>query len=198
VRVVVDNPGEFRINDKPASESKLSGPSSLVRGMFVEVLILAKPSTPLLLVPKLAVKPATTANQIWKFRPDSQALEQTRASLLAVNNLAVAGQTTAQHSNARKIALKNPDEWQEGFVSVVEGVQVIGPFTPASGQAALNDVPENSDATEYWICEVPGDFLAVGDAVIVTPLQGVEAQGDEVIRVQKSQLGDGYLTAAAR
>jgi multidrug efflux pump subunit AcrA (membrane-fusion protein) len=196
VRAVVDHPGEFRINGKPASESKLSGPSSLVRGMFVEVLIQAKPSTPLLLVPKLAVKPATTANQIWKFRPDDQALERTRETLLAANNLATEGQATVENKVSRKITVKDPNAWQEGFVSVLEGVQVIGPYQGASSQAALDAEGPLAGDIEYWICEVPDNSLSVGDAVVVTPLQGIEAEGEEVIRVRKSQLEAGYMTAS--
>ncbi len=187
IRVLVEHPGEYRINGQPAADSSMSGPSSLVRGMFVEVMIQSKPSTPLLLVPKLSVKPATGTNQIWKFTPDTSALDRTRQSLQKANRLAVPGvELKGIDLTAQGPLLVEPDAWQEGFLKVVEGVSVIGPY--------LGEVPSQYDGkVDYWICEVDSGGLVAGDKVVVTPLPGIEAEGDEPIRVRKSQL-DGMKT----
>ncbi|MEZ6080156.1 MAG: hypothetical protein R3C56_32150 [Pirellulaceae bacterium] len=174
----------------------MSGPSSLVRGMFVEVVIEAKPATPLLLVPKLSVKPATGSNQIWKFTANPQALVQTRQRLKAAGTLADPDREPVQgvDASAQSPTLDDPDAWQAGFLSVIDGVAVVGPYL---GPAPLEDKPAESPSTgadskaepiEYWVCEVASSELVAGDKVVVTPLPGVEAEGDEPIRVRKSQL----------
>ncbi len=193
VRVLVPKPGEFTINGQPAEESSLSGPAALVRGMFVEVIIGAKPATPLFLVPKLSVKPSTGTNQIWKFTPDSKALDEIRESLKKAGTLAT-GATASMDSGQEEQSriLPTPDEWQAGFLIVVEGVSVIGPYRgkvehgkePIGSVAGISHVPE----IEYWVCEVQNAALAAGDKVVITPLPGIEADGDEPIRVRKSQL----------
>ena len=196
IRVLVDKPGEYLINGQPARESSMSGPSSLVRGMFVEVVIEAKPATPLLLVPKLSVKPATGSNQIWKFTANPQALVQTRQRLKAAGTLADPDREPVQgvDASAQSPTLDDPDAWQAGFLSVIDGVAVVGPYL---GPAPLEDKPAESPSTgadskaepiEYWVCEVASSELVAGDKVVVTPLPGVEAEGDEPIRVRKSQL----------
>lgn len=196
IRVLVDKPGEYLINGQPARESSMSGPSSLVRGMFVEVVIEAKPATPLLLVPKLSVKPATGSNQIWKFTANPQALVQTRQRLKAAGTLADPDREPVQgvDASAQSPTLDDPDAWQAGFLSVIDGVAVVGPYL---GPAPLEDKPAESpsigadsraEPIEYWVCEVASSELVAGDKVVITPLPGVEAEGDEPIRVRKSQL----------
>lgn len=201
VRVLVEDPGSYQINGKPANESNLSGPSSLIRGMFVEVVIQAKPSTPLFLVPKLSVKPATGRAQIWKFRPDEKALDETRAALRKAGNLAPpnAAEEGRDASVGLQRVVQKPEEWQAGFLTVIDGVQVIGPYEGTTsglkGTTGNSSAPNtrggdaiaSSDTTEieYWICEVAPKSLSPGDQVVVTPLPGVEAEGDEAIRVRK-------------
>jgi multidrug efflux pump subunit AcrA (membrane-fusion protein) len=206
VRIVVDKPHEYLINGLPAHESNMSGPSSLVRGMFVEAVIQAKPTTPLLLVPKLSVKPATGTNQIWKFVPDDQmALEQTRAKLRAANNLANEAAQTTDDATTSSLIVEDPDQWQAGFLTIISGVTIIGPYRPRLQQnrstvasesfsvpskvpTVTNSPVGDNEPIEYWICEVADGNLVAGDKVVVTPLPGIEAEGDEAIRVHKSQL----------
>ncbi|MCA9182830.1 MAG: HlyD family efflux transporter periplasmic adaptor subunit [Planctomycetales bacterium] len=201
IRVLVDKPGEYLINGQPARESSMSGPSSLVRGMFVEAVIEAKPATPLLLVPKLSVKPATGSNQIWKFTANPQALVQTRQSLKAAGILAEPDRKPVQgvDASSQSPTLDDPDAWEAGFLSVIDGVAVVGPYLgPApvedrpvedkSVGSPSNGVGNRADPIEYWVCEVASGELVAGDKVVVTPLPGIEAEGDEPIRVRKSQL----------
>lgn len=70
-RVVVDEPTKYTLNGKPVESARGNGLPALVRGMFVDVVIEAKPSRVLLLVPKLAVKPG---NNLWKFEANPDAL----------------------------------------------------------------------------------------------------------------------------
>lgn len=231
IRVLVHEPDEYRINGHEARRSSLSGPSSLVRGMFVEVIIAAQPSTPLLLVPKLSVKPATGSSQIWKFTPDARALEVTRERLRAAGSLATTSPADAPSSlppaelSADSPAALDPNEWQAGFLSVIDGIGVIGPYRgpgpildrvvrvsaashsgrsqPASGQPASAQPGDEASSNravagalgeavpqpiEYWVCEARRGGLAAGDRVVVTPLPGIESDGEEPIRVRSSQL----------
>lgn len=193
IRVLVDKPNEYLINGREAGKSGMSGPSSLVRGMFVEVIIAAQPSTPLLLVPKLSVKPATGSNQIWKFTPDDRALEVTRERLKSAGSLA--GTSPAETSPSPQIAeadpmgptAVDPSEWQAGFLSVIDGIGVIGPYRgPAPSESRAN--PASDQPIEYWVCEARHGGLAAGDLVVVTPLPGIESDGEEPIRVRRSPL----------
>lgn len=233
IRVLVDKPNEYRINGREASRSKMSGPSSLVRGMFVEVIIEAQPSTPLLLVPKLSVKPATGSNQIWKFTPDPRALDVTRERLKSAGSLSQTSSAEASllpqtaEANPTGSASVDPSEWQAGFLSVIDGIGVIGPYRgpapsdlrvkAAHGQSAASDsgtvqptslqrtsmdglsqpvdsAPNGTPAEstlqpiEYWVCEARHGGLIAGDQVVVTPLPGIESDGEEPIRVRRSQL----------
>lgn len=207
VRVLVQEPEKFTINGRPANTSASSGPSTLVRGMFVNVSIQTQPATQLLLVPKLSVKPATNSNRIWQFRPDAAALD----TVLAKNELSdlkpadeAAGEaknvaSTASESladanengvaeNERKVKL-DPDAWRAGFLRILDGVQVVGAFDPATyPDADFGNAAEASDV-EYLICEVQSNTLRPGDFVVVTPLPGIEAEGEEAIRVAVDQLG---------
>ncbi len=66
--VVVDNPRKFyQVVDGKRVDRKSRGPSALVRGMFVKLLIHARPETPLLRVPELAMRPG---NRVWRVRDD--------------------------------------------------------------------------------------------------------------------------------
>ncbi|MEO8270028.1 MAG: HlyD family efflux transporter periplasmic adaptor subunit [Aureliella sp.] len=200
IRVLVDKPNEYLINGQPARESGMSGPAGLVRGMFVEVVIQSKPATPLLLVPKLSVKPATGSNQIWKFTSNPEALVQTRQRLEAAGILSDPEKPVkSANLNAKSPTLDDPDAWEAGFLTVVDGVAVVGPYhgplpvelDPAEidpAEVISGGVDKTAEPIEYWVCEVSDGGLVAGDKVVVTPLPGIEADGDEPIRVRRSQL----------
>lgn len=198
LRVLVDEPNRFTINGKPSAQAGVSGPPALVRGMFVDAVIQAQPATPLLLVPKLSIKPATGTSVIWKFIPDSAAMEVKRQELKAKKRLADTGQEAGvSKTDMERGSPVDSSEWQEGFLRTVTDVQVVGPFNPdlmPSSTTPISD-PDRSlldaSSVEYWICEVPTQALGPGDSVVVTPLPGAEAEGDEVIRVRRSTLPAG-------
>ncbi len=98
-------------------------------------------------------------------------------------------------ASVKPITLDDPDDWQAGFLSTIEGVAVVGPYHgPAPSIEAVEAPSDSVDKTksaepiEYWVCEVASGELVAGDKVVVTPLPGIEAEGDEPIRVRKSQL----------
>jgi hypothetical protein len=198
IRILVDGPGQYKVNGRPSRESSRSGPPTLVRGMFVEVVVQARPATQLLLVPKLSVKPATGTNQIWKFTADERALEVMREKLRRAGSLATPEQAAAMlaapnttdlpDSENQERGLADAELWQEGFLTVLDGVEVIGPFkSNATLPGAAESSPKNEEV-EYWVCEVTAATLQPGDWVVVTPLPGIEAAGDEVLRVRKDRM----------
>ncbi|MEZ6137465.1 MAG: HlyD family efflux transporter periplasmic adaptor subunit [Pirellulaceae bacterium] len=205
VRILVEKPGEFLINGAPADESSKSGPPNLVRGMFVDVDIMTRPATQLLLVPKLSIKPATDSYQIWKFVADDSAFETVKAkhapktsaespedattlishkgTLALDEDSAVATDVAdegTENSDTRKPDI-DPSQWQAGFLGVLDGIQVVGAFEEEPNSAS-------SDAVEYWICEANQNALQPGDYVVVTPLPGIEGNGQDTIRVPQTEL----------
>ena len=67
--VVVDDPRKFcqMVDGKRVDCQSTRGPSALVRGMFVKLLIHTRPQTTLLRVPELAMRPG---NRVWRVRDD--------------------------------------------------------------------------------------------------------------------------------
>ncbi len=188
IRAVVDEPEEFLINDELSQNSLRSGPQTLVRGMFVEVIIKARPTTQLLLVPKLGIKPATGTNRIWKFEANNDAFETVKEkySKLIASDSHDDEEPNVSADNANAVPTRtasiDPEEWQAGYLKVLDGIQVVGAFEYAEEPSI-----EDND-TEYWICEVHSGALSAGDSVIVTPLPGIAGDGSDTIRVRKSEL----------
>ncbi|QDV24022.1 efflux RND transporter periplasmic adaptor subunit [Aureliella helgolandensis] len=194
IRVMVPHPEKFSLVGEVDPEKVVVGPPMLVRGMFVEVIVQAKPATSLILVPKLSIKPASRAYEIWKFEADDEAIhfsrEYLRAQELAKKNAELAGKmqskpaaappkpAASSAANQRTIEV-HPEEWQAGFLRVIPDVQVIDTFSEADQTTASEG--------EYWICEAPVG-LEPGDLVVVTPLPGMEGSGRDPVRVEKAGL----------
>ncbi len=188
IRIRVDQPSEFRELGSETQES--SGPPMLVRGMFVEAIIEARPATPLLLVPKLSIKPATGSYQVWKFEKDPDAVYASRRAirerLLAEsedeNSEAATQPAPAQPDAASKDGelekeLPNPDEWDAGFLKVLDNIRVVSAFVSPEGESSI-------DGIEYSVCESDGT-LQPQDLVITTPLPGIEGLGEDPVRVKR-------------
>ncbi|MCC6511854.1 MAG: efflux RND transporter periplasmic adaptor subunit, partial [Pirellulaceae bacterium] len=188
-RVVVDSPTAFTVNGQPPSTSRNSGLSALVRGMFVDVIIAAKPHSVLLLVPRLGVKPG---NIIWKFEPTMDALPKVSGSAqpgeapssdgsAAKSENVAADAQTAGAKSAIKAAPLNPEEWDVGFLKLLTKINVVHTFeVPAPAGSGASE-----EALKYWICEVPSGSLQAGDRVIVSPLSGIAGDGSDGLRVRK-------------
>ena len=207
IRIRVDKPSDFQVvsisdsgKEQTSSEAKADrrGPPMLVRGMYVDVDILAKPSTPLLLVPKLSIKPASPTAVLWKFDRDREAVFKTEIAQLAINaakdaesdaeskkrgNEARPGTSSrkqAEGEGSKSVAdLPKPEEWNIGFLDVVDGVQMI--------RAYWGELPDAPQGIEYWVCEVPRD-VSPGDMVITTPLPGIKADGTDPVRFPMKDL----------
>lgn len=111
--------------------------------MFVEVVIEAKPATPLLLVPKLSVKPATGSNQIWKLPPTHK-----HSCKLANGSRRLAPwpirPRTCQGVVKRPNSHSGRPRCLASRLSVGDGVAVVGPYL---GPAPLEDKPAESPST---------------------------------------------------
>lgn len=198
VRIVVDNPSQYSVvGDAGEQNVGESGPPLLVRGMFVDAVVQTRPATPLVLVPELAIKPATMSYQAWKFVPNPQAIYYSKQALrekaqreeAAKKNADEPAETSAAPSKDDAASpannseedeeLPDPKDWASGFLQVVDNVRVVGTFVNASGQSEINGVT-------YSICEV-SEGLEPGDRVIVTPLPGINGNGKDAVRVAKSK-----------
>ncbi|MEC8556904.1 MAG: HlyD family efflux transporter periplasmic adaptor subunit [Planctomycetota bacterium] len=178
IRILVENPRSAKRID--GSQADLSSPM-LVRGMFVDVRIKAMPTTRLLLVPKLAIKPANNASVVWKFSEDRSVIRESdkaKAAIKAYEESESAGTVDELYGSKgedEEQETKNypePGDWDAGHLSVVEGVRMVAAYW---------------DDKDYWVCEVSAQGLEPGDMVIVTPLPGVKADGSDMIRIEKSE-----------
>ena len=204
IRVVIDNPAEYRVNHQPSSDTSMS----LVRGMFVDVVLKAQPATQLLLVPKSSVKPATGSYRIWKFDPDPSAFQVVRrrhgfgldgsGQIFSVseresavplqdaertvdldgNGDLASNDAPDMNSELSTNDLSRPDPlaWEAGFLRVMEGIEVLGTYQGTMG-----------DNTEYWICDAARTDILPGDYVVVTPIPGIDTT-EEPIRVAKKDM----------
>lgn len=181
LRIRVDKPTEFTNCD--GTPVSTPGPTTLVRGMFVNVVIKSQPSTKLMLIPKLGIKPAfdaenSSASIVWKFSPSDSAWQETEIAT-KVNpdsegytpQEKVPGSELATDTRKAKV---NVDEWQTGHLEIVENVRMVAPYW-------------NNKDIEYWVCEVPLNKLAPNDWVIVNPLPGIKADGTDPVRFNKKQ-----------
>lgn len=194
IRILVDRPAEFDVVSSRATASRLlgnstdrRGPPMLVRGMFVDLNIKTKPTTPLLLVPKRSIKPASPTNLVWKFREDENAILDTPTAKLAQVAAERANEEGAEGKQKTKSDVVqedkestadealDPSEWNIGYLQVVDGVRMIAEF---SGQ-----LPEEIGG-DYWVCEVTSE-LSAGDLVITTPMPGIKADGTDPVRFKK-------------
>ena len=186
ILIRVDRPGEFRTSDGQTQSA--AGPPMLVRGMFVDAVIKTRPTTPLMLVPKLAIKPASEASVIWKFSEDRQVIHQTPKALQAIAaydkakdegridklfpNAADADMAESQSDTSNETTPVDPQHWDAGRLEIVSSVRLVSGYW------------ENTEI-EYWICEVPDGQLTAGDRVIISPLPGVRADGSDAVRVRR-------------
>lgn len=186
-RVRVEKPYQYLVNGNPHEDDRVSGPPALVRGMFVELKVHTKPRTPLIMVPKLAVKPGNT---VWKFtatddvlkkeaKPASQASKdkdsqngtapKASSAIVAKDDLSTAGKSSFK-----------VEDWAAGRLIVLNDIQVIRPFMTVASEPG-------ESAEEYWVCEQIQDVLAVGDRVVISPLAAVKGDGNDAIRVYKQE-----------
>ena len=158
VRVVVDDPRRFRNEDE--MDVVASGPSALVRGMYVRVKLLIKPKTPLVVIPARALKPG---NRVWQFIPDE--------SVLNSSNQAEAEQPAVEQTIVESDGQKfDPNAWAAGRVVVRKSIVPVDSLRERSSDSA----DEAATPERMWVCEVRDQTLTGGSFVVTSPLASVD------------------------
>ena len=184
------------IDGKERVDDRVSGPPALVRGMFVNLKVHTRPKTPLMLVPKLAVKPG---NVVWRFEMTDDVLQAQPAAAKSevaiapvassdkpvkpASDVAVSESTKSSDTPAAAVPATGilaekqlkPEDWAAGRMLVLADLQVIRPFSIAA--------TGNLKAGEFWICESLPQKLQPGDWVVVTPMAAVKGDGTDAVRV---------------
>lgn len=206
VRVVVDQPqmfdvqrrGEDEPTKRPTEENVIStGPTALVRGMFVRLQLQLQPAVPLVILPSEALKPG---NRVWEFIPDESVLDVTEEEAKTNDSDTVAesktetddsvaktedGKSTDDESDTEPEAEPEvafvPDEWSPGRLVIRQDIRPIDLLSSVGG------------SSDFWICEVPDQSINGDSFVVVSPLGSIEADTFPV-RAKKSNLTDAIET----
>jgi hypothetical protein len=173
IRVMVDAPQEVWQNGIKVDEEANGGLPALVRGMFVDCSIRTIPSRPLVLIPKLALKPG---NQLWQFEPNADLVAEESIGVNAQNDAASLSPDPKKVA-VQKVKLKL-EEWSSGNVKILRDVKVISTIR----------LPKDR-TQEFWIAEARPD-LSPGSLAIVTPLANMIGDGTDRARYQIAALGE--------
>lgn len=201
VRIVVDDPRRFKTSDGRSAEVK--GPSALVRGMFVSVIMHIQPRSDLVLIPSLAMQPG---GRVWHFQPNPAVLEPDDAApqsdvpaegFESINPVVAEAEPddAPEEAEPGEAVMDDAEReaymkaWVAGQVQVVEDVRAIE-------STMLPPGPATTAPLKYWICEVPSGDLQAGQMVVVSPLQAVAIDKPLAVRVPRSQT-NGVPPAAA-
>ena len=171
IRVMVSAPEEVWRNGTKIDEDANGGLPALVRGMFVDCTIKTKPNRPLVLIPKLGIKPG---NQVWQLTANND--------LVAVKPDESESSKSPIDSEAAGAKIPKPklklDEWTAGTVKILKDVKVI------------STIRLPADPTqEFWIAESRPDLLP-GTLTVVTPLANMIGDGTDKARFQSGKTGD--------
>ena len=182
VRIVVDQPQEFTVKRNGRvigkhGDSSITGPTTLVRGMFVNLSLQLSPAVDLVVLPSESLKPG---NRVWQFVPNESVLDvsikpvaEKPADEASSDN--TPSDQTLTNQTSRLVAGPDedatqadgpPDEpakpnevfeatgfdpagWVAGQLEVIQEVRPIDRFIDEGGSLS------SDRETEYWICEVP-------------------------------------------
>lgn len=203
VRVVVEEPRRYGV-DSGTGERRVAaaGPSALVRGMFVTVVLHVVPQRPLVVLPAVGLKPG---NRVWKFVPDptvvtAPADPDTEHAEPSSNGdaggevqparPAAEAPVSTGETNAAELGERiDPKDWIAGRLEVIEEVRPI-----EASELRSEESPDDSryfgdeSSRAYWICEVGRGSLEPGERIIVSPLPSFEGNGTDVVRVPAAQV----------
>jgi multidrug efflux pump subunit AcrA (membrane-fusion protein) len=176
VRIEVDAPERLV---STAGSPAATGPTALVRGMYVRVRLLIKPRTPLVAIPSLAIRPG---NRVWRFTPDPSVLDEPLPAQLATET-AEAGRrdgedTSNPESNDAVVTSASnaatdfdPAQWVPGRVTALANLTAVDSLWLSEEVAGDEPAsPVQRQERRYWICDVRGGELSGGDWVVVSPL----------------------------
>ena len=179
VRIVVDRPRQYTMKD---SADQSSGPTTLVRGMFVNVRLLIAPKTPLVVIPAEALKPG---NRVWQFVPDETVILDKNDASQEDGDLAT--QPTAppeiadNETDANQEAASaeepefEPEKWQAGRVMVREQVFPVDSLSFASNKMAREESVDKEPERQWWVCEVRGREVEGDSWVVVSPISSSDS-----------------------
>lgn len=188
VRIVVDNPSQYFDEHDNAHEA--TGPTSLVRGMYVQVSLLIKPKTPLVVIPARALKPG---NRVWQFVADESVLEepakmepaQKNSSDKQGNGTSGKSSELAQQSDERTDSDESsdategnrfdPTQWRPGRIFVRQSVVPVDSLRVADVRREKKSRFDLED--RMWVCEVPDETIADGSFIVVSPLGSINDEG---------------------
>ena len=208
VRIVVDRPREYTLK---GSTDQSSGPTTLVRGMFVNVRLLINPKTPLVVIPAEALKPG---NRVWQFIADDSAFndqadpttDESESSAdsvpreLAIKDDADMKRGVQLSENNSEIEFA-PERWQAGRVVIREDVFPVDSLTLASQDSSESDDNQSpgdlvgSSDRQWWVCEVRGQVIRGDSWVVVSPVSSSDT-GEIKARIRKPELYDSQNEAA--
>ncbi|MEM9643533.1 MAG: HlyD family efflux transporter periplasmic adaptor subunit, partial [Planctomycetota bacterium] len=204
VRILVDNPREYLDQDGRPHETK--GPTALVRGMFVKVVLEITPRVPLLAIPEKAIK---AGNRIWHFIPDDSVLEADATDgagpaqsdsaqsdpadgateLTAAENEADAEAKDPEATVDDSLAVDDQadsfdhEAWLAGRVKVVNQIVPIDELSARVSSELTQASPDGSllknerGDSIWWICELPSGSLKDGAFVVLSPLGSIPDGG---------------------
>jgi hypothetical protein len=166
VRVRVDDPRKV-VSNTASTFNQSGGPPALVRGMFVECTFHTRPNRPLMLIPKLALKPG---NQAWSFSHDPSIIQ-----VIEPKKELDRGEKSSADSKNRMVESQpsvNVDDWLPGRVTVINQIRTISTIR----------FPSPTDGPEYWVAELKSNFKP-GDLTIVSPLANLIGDGSDKVRI---------------
>ena len=185
VRVIVDDPREFL--DEQGARREASGPSALVRGMYVRVNLMIKPKTPLVVIPARALKPG---NRVWQFVPDDSVLDakQPAAEPDTDGQVSQADERvaeakpqeteTADPKSDQEAERFDPQAWAAGRVVVRKSIYPVDSLYLHDGFAAtVTQRNREGGEDRMWVCEVRDRTLTGSSFVVTSPLATVEEDG---------------------
>ncbi|MEM9367242.1 MAG: HlyD family efflux transporter periplasmic adaptor subunit [Planctomycetota bacterium] len=171
VRVVVDNPRDVKLmgRDGQVVESNTLrglGPSTLVRGMFVQLQFEIRPLVPLMVLPAESLKPG---NQVWQFVGDPTVIERKSPNQDASNPSEVSKSPESEGPSVEAEATPfDFAAWEAGRLVVLKEVRPVERLLSGSALASSDD--------DRWICEVPVDTLYHDALVVVSPVGDFNSQ----------------------
>jgi len=174
IRITVDDPRRMQRSEQSTDNKTNSrSPPALLQGMFVDCKIHTSPHRPLILVPKLALRPG---NQVWKFVDDpsiiaSPKMDESNPTKKPADEKPKPTTATASKPTTLKI---NLEEWSAGTVRVISNLQTIRSIR----------WPDNA-GDEYWVA-VAHPELEFGSLTIVSPVANLIGDGTDKVRLQLS------------
>ena len=188
VRVVVDRPRDFQ---SIGVTGRSNGPNALLRGMYVQVKLLIKPKTPLVVVPGEAIQPG---NRVWQFVQDESVLEAKKKDTEGAQEV-----PNDQDNQDQAEPNFDPSTWTAGRVLVQKSVYPVDTLA-INEDKSPNDgsVSRLAGKKTFWVCEVRGDEFGADSFVVTSPVNAVDANGLPArAQLNGESLSDGGSKAMA-